>query len=332
MKLLYLGVDCMKRIAVLTSGGDAPGMNAAIRAVVRTAFENEIEVYGVMGGYQGLLESDFISMDLRTVSNIIQRGGTILHSARSAEFKTQEGTLKAKDVLKKYEIENLVVIGGDGTLAGGNRLSKTGVSIIGIPATIDNDVGYSDMTIGYDTAMNTVMLMVDRLRDTTEAHKRCSVVEVMGRDAGYIALNSGIAVGAMSILIPEVKYDIQRDIVDRMNRTRHYGKHHFIIIVAEGAGDSQEISKKIQEATGIETRLTVLGHVQRGGSPTVNDRVLGSHFGNEAIQLIKKINDDSSFALGYKSNKIVSYPLDEALKIKKHINMDLYKVANEISI
>lgn len=322
----------MKRIAVLTSGGDAPGMNAAIRAVVRTAFENEIEVYGVMGGYQGLLESDFISMDLRTVSNIIQRGGTILHSARSAEFKTQEGTLKAKDVLKKYEIENLVVIGGDGTLAGGNRLSKTGVSVIGIPATIDNDVGYSDKTIGYDTAMNTVMLMVDRLRDTTEAHKRCSVVEVMGRDAGYIALNSGIAVGAMSILIPEVKYDIQRDIVDRMNRTRHYGKHHFIIIVAEGAGDSQEISKKIQEATGIETRLTVLGHVQRGGSPTVNDRVLGSHFGNEAIQLIKKINDDSSFALGYKSNKIVSYPLDEALKIKKHINMDLYKVANEISI
>lgn len=322
----------MKRIAVLTSGGDAPGMNAAIRAVVRTAFENEIEVYGVMGGYQGLLESDFISMDLRTVSNIIQRGGTILHSARSAEFKTQEGTLKAKDVLKKYEIENLVVIGGDGTLAGGNRLSKTGVSVIGIPATIDNDVGYSDMTIGYDTAMNTVMLMVDRLRDTTEVHKRCSVVEVMGRDAGYIALNSGIAVGAMSILIPEVKYDIQRDIVDRMNRTRHYGKHHFIIIVAEGAGDSQEISKKIQEATGIETRLTVLGHVQRGGSPTVNDRVLGSHFGNEAIQLIKKINDDSSFALGYKSNKIVSYPLDEALKIKKHINMDLYKVANEISI
>ena len=322
----------MKRIAVLTSGGDAPGMNAAIRAVVRTAFENEIEVYGVMGGYQGLLESDFISMDLRTVSNIIQRGGTILHSARSAEFKTQEGTLKAKDVLKKYEIENLVVIGGDGTLAGGNRLSKTGVSVIGIPATIDNDVGYSDMTIGSDTAMNTVMLMVDRLRDTTEAHKRCSVVEVMGRDAGYIALNSGIAVGAMSILIPEVKYDIQRDIVDRMNRTRHYGKHHFIIIVAEGAGDSQEISKKIQEATGIETRLTVLGHVQRGGSPTVNDRVLGSHFGNEAIQLIKKINDDSSFALGYKSNKIVSYPLDEALKIKKHINMDLYKVANEISI
>lgn len=322
----------MKRIAVLTSGGDAPGMNAAIRAVVRTAFENEIEVYGVMGGYQGLLESDFISMDLRTVSNIIQRGGTILHSARSAEFKTQEGTLKAKDVLKKYEIENLVVIGGDGTLAGGNRLSKTGVSVIGIPATIDNDVGYSDMTIGYDTAMNTVMLMVDRLRDTTEAHKRCSVVEVMGRDAGYIALNSGIAVGAMSILIPEVKYDIQRDIVDRMNRTRHYGKHHFIIIVAEGAGDSQEISKKIQEATGIETRHTVLGHVQRGGSPTVNDRVLGSHFGNEAIQLIKKINDDSSFALGYKSNKIVSYPLDEALKIKKHINMDLYKVANEISI
>lgn len=322
----------MKRIAVLTSGGDAPGMNAAIRAVVRTAFENEIEVYGVMGGYQGLLEADFISMDLRTVSNIIQRGGTILHSARSAEFRTQDGTLKAKDVLEKYEIENLVVIGGDGTLAGGDRLSKTGVSVIGIPATIDNDVGCSDVTIGYDTAMNTVMLMVDRLRDTTEAHKRCSVVEVMGRDAGYIALNSGIAVGAMSILIPEVKYDIKRDIVDRMNRTRHYGKNHFIIIVAEGAGDSQEISKKIQEATGIETRLTVLGHVQRGGSPTVDDRVLGSRFGHEAIQIIKNINDYSSFALGYKANKIVSYPLDDALQIKKHIDMDLYKVANEISI
>ncbi|MDO5014894.1 MAG: 6-phosphofructokinase [Clostridia bacterium] len=322
----------MKRIAVLTSGGDAPGMNAAVRAVVRTAFENEIEVYGVMGGYQGLLESDFISMDLRTVSNIIQRGGTILHSARSEEFKTMEGTLKARDVLEKYGIENVVVIGGDGTLAGGNRLAGTGVSVVGIPATIDNDVGCSDLTIGYDTAMNTVMSMVDRLRDTTEAHKRCSVVEVMGRDAGYIALNSGIAVGAVSILIPEVEYDIQRDVVDRMNRTLHYGKNHFIIIVAEGAGDSEKISKRIKEATGIETRLTVLGHVQRGGSPTVNDRVLGSQFGHEAIQLIKKINDKSSYALGYINKKIVSYPLEEALKIKKPMDMELYKVANEISI
>ncbi|MBR5202501.1 MAG: 6-phosphofructokinase, partial [Clostridia bacterium] len=263
----------MKTIGVLTSGGDAPGMNAAVRAVVRAGCENGFRVMGIRRGYNGLMQGDMFEMNLRSVSNIINRGGTILYSARSPEFKTEEGLQKALKVAKDVNMEGIVVIGGDGSFRGARDLSLRGVNCVGIPGTIDNDIACSDYTIGYDTAMNTVLEMVDRLRDTSESHDRCTVVEVMGRRAGYIALNAGIACGATSILIPEVEYDFQRDVIERMKRTQKTGKRHFIIIVAEGIGGVEEMAKRIEAETGVETRATVLGHVQRGGHPTVRDRV-----------------------------------------------------------
>lgn len=235
----------MKTIAVLTSGGDAPGMNAAIRAVVRTACENGIKVYGVIRGYNGLINGDFIEMDLRSVSDIINRGGTILYSARSVEFATEEGMRKAIRTCQEHGIEGVVVIGGDGSFRGARDLSERGIPCVGLPGTIDNDIACCDNTIGYDTCLNTIMEMVDRVRDTSESHDRCTVVEVMGRKAGYLALNAGIACGATSILIPEIEYDIQEHIIERMEKTQRTGKKHFIIIVAEGVGvDVQELAKK----------------------------------------------------------------------------------------
>ena len=277
----------MKTIGVLTSGGDAPGMNAAVRAVVRAGCENGFRVMGIRRGYNGLMQGDMFEMNLRSVSNIINRGGTVLYSARSPEFKTEEGLQKALKVAKDVNMEGIVVIGGDGSFRGARDLSLRGVNCVGIPGTIDNDIACSDYTIGYDTAMNTVLEMVDRLRDTSESHDRCSVVEVMGRRAGYIALNAGIACGATSILIPEVEYDFQRDVIDRMKRTQKTGKKHFIIIVAEGIGGVEEMAKRIEAETGVETRATVLGHVQRGGHPTVRDRVTASLMGHKAVELLK---------------------------------------------
>jgi len=321
----------MKTIGVLTSGGDAPGMNAAVRAVVRTALENDMRVLGVMNGYEGLMNGDVIEMNLRTVSNIIQRGGTILHSARSEEFRTERGQERAAEMCRRLGIEGLVVIGGDGSFRGAQALSKYGVNCVGVPGTIDNDIACTDYTIGYDTAMNTVMEMVDRVRDTTESHSRCSVIEVMGRSAGYIALYSGIAVGATTILVPEFEYDFELDVIDKMRKTISTGKRHFVVIVAEGCGNATEMARLIQEKTGVESRATILGHVQRGGSPTVRDRVLASRMGNYAARFLRD-ESNKSCVVAVKEDEIVSFPIDEALAMTKEIDLDTYRMAHEISI
>ena len=320
----------MKTIGVLTSGGDAPGMNAAIRAVVRAGCESGFRVMGIRRGYNGLMYGDMYEMNLRSVSNIINRGGTILYSARSPEFKTEEGMQKAIDVCKEVDLVGMGVIGGDGSFRGARDLSLRGVPCVGVPGTIDNDIACCDYTIGYDTAMNTVMEMVDRLRDTSESHDRCSVVEVMGRRAGYIALNSGIACGATTILIPEVPFDFERDVIERMRRTQKTGKRHFIIIVAEGVGGVQEMSDRIQRETGVESRATVLGHVQRGGSPTVRDRVAGSQMGYRAVELLKAGIGNRVVAM--QKDAIVDFDIFEALNMEKSIDLDLYRLAHEISI
>ena len=322
--------DFMKTIGVLTSGGDAPGMNAAIRAVVRAGCENGMRVLGIKRGYNGLMQGDMYEMNLRSVSNIINRGGTVLYSARSPEFKTEEGMKKAMDVAKEVGMEGIVVIGGDGSFRGARDLSLRGLPCVGVPGTIDNDIACCDYTIGYDTAMNTVLEMVDRLRDTTESHDRCSVVEVMGRSAGYIALNAGIACGATTILIPEVKYDFQRDVIERMKRTQKTGKKHFIIIVAEGIGGVDEMAKRIEAETGVESRATILGHVQRGGTPTVRDRVNGSLMGYRAVELLKEGIGNRVVAM--QKSEIVDYDIFEALNMKKSLDLNLYKIAHEISI
>lgn len=320
----------MKTIGVLTSGGDAPGMNAAIRAVVRSGCENGMRVMGIRRGWNGLMYGDLYEMNLRSVSNIINRGGTILYSARSPEFKTEEGMQKAIDVCKEIGMEGIVVIGGDGSFRGARDLSLRGVPCVGVPGTIDNDIACSDYTIGYDTAMNTVMDMVDRLRDTTESHDRCSVVEVMGRSAGYIALNAGIAVGATTILIPEVDFDFEHDVLDRMKKTQKAGKRHFIVIVAEGIGGIDEMARRIQETMGVDTRATVLGHVQRGGSPTVRDRVIASQMGYRAVELLK--DGVGNRVVGMQKDAIVDYDIFEGLNMKKSLDLELYKIAHEISI
>ena len=324
----------MKTIAVLPSGGDAPGMNAAIRAVVRTGCENGMRVLGVRRGYNGLMNGDMYEMNLRTVSDIIHRGGTMLYSARSPEFKTEEGLQKALDVCKANGIEGVVVIGGDGSFRGARDLSLRGIPTIGVPGTIDNDIACCDYTIGYDTAMNTVMDMVDRIRDTTESHDRCSVVEVMGRRAGYIALNSGIAIGATSILIPEVDFDIEKDVIERMKRTQKTDKKHFIIIVAEGVsekiGGVDNLAKIIEEKTGVESRATVLGHVQRGGSPSLRDRLVASEMGNYAVHLLMRGVGNRVVAM--QKEDVMDFDIYEALNMKNTINLDLYRIAHEISI
>ncbi len=324
----------MKTIAVLTSGGDAPGMNAAIRAVVRTGCENGMKVLGVRRGYNGLMNGDMYEMNLRTVSDIIHRGGTMLYSARSPEFKTEEGMKKALDVCKANGIEGVVVIGGDGSFRGARDLSLNGIPTIGVPGTIDNDIACCDYTIGYDTAMNTVMDMVDRIRDTTESHDRCSVVEVMGRRAGYIALNSGIAIGATSILIPEVDFDIEKDVIERMKRTQKTDKKHFIIIVAEGVsekiGGVANLARIIEEKTGVESRATVLGHVQRGGSPSLRDRLVASQMGNYAVHLLMKGIGNRVVAM--QKEQVMDFDIYEALNMKNSIDLDLYRCALEISI
>lgn len=318
------------RIAVLTSGGDAPGMNAAVRAVVRTAIGRGVEVFGVRRGYNGLINGDMEQMNLRSVSDIIHRGGTVLYTARSAEFKTPEGVQKAADNCREMGIDGVVVIGGDGSFRGAQDLTRAGIPCIGLPGTIDNDIACCEQTIGYDTALNTCMEMVDKLRDTAESHDRCSVIEVMGRHAGYLALNVGIAVGATTILVPEVPYDFERDIIGRMKKTSATGKKHFIIIVAEGIGGVVEIAKKIEEETGVETRATILGHVQRGGSPTVRDRVLASRMGYRAVELL--LSGKSNRVVTIQNDRITDFDIEQALGMKKPFDLDLYRVAHEISI
>ena len=320
----------MKSIAVLTSGGDAPGMNPAVRAVVRTACQRGIKVYGVDRGYTGLINGDIHEMNLRSVSDIITRGGTILYSARCPEFKTEEGLQKAVSTCKKFGIDGMVIIGGDGSFRGARDLSLRGIPCIGLPGTIDNDISCTDYTIGYDTCLNTIVQMVDRIRDTSESHDRCTVVEVMGRGAGYLALEAGIAVGATSIIVPEVEYDIERDVIARIREFQKTGKKHFIVIVAEGVGGTAEIAKKIEAETGVESRATILGHVQRGGSPTARDRIMASQMDSRAVDLLTQ--GIGNRVVGIRDNKIVDFDIFEALKMTKTIDMKDYELAHEISI
>ncbi|HIZ31271.1 MAG TPA: 6-phosphofructokinase [Candidatus Fournierella merdipullorum] len=320
----------VKTIGVLTSGGDAPGMNAAVRAVVRTALSHGMRVIGIERGYNGLLNGETYEMNLRSVSEIIHRGGTVLYTARCLEFKTEEGQKKGAEMCKKLGIDALVVIGGDGSFRGAKALANLGIPCIGIPGTIDNDIACSEYTIGYDTAMNTAVEMVDKLRDTTQSHDRCSVVEVMGRNAGYIALNVGIATGAIATLIPERPYDLERDILDRMQFTQKTGKKHFIVIVAEGVGHAQDLANEIQARTGIDSRATVLGHVQRGGSPSLRDRVTASRMGYQAVILLEKGIFNRVVAVS--ADKIVDYDINVALSMHKSIDTTLLDVAETISI
>ena len=322
----------MKTIGVLTSGGDAPGMNAVIRAVVRTGIFLGMNVKGIRRGYNGLIEGDMIDLDLRSVSDIIHRGGTFLYTARSPQFKTEEGMQKAIENCKKAGIEGIVVIGGDGSYRGARDLSERGIPCIGVPGTIDNDISSTDYTLGFDTAMNTAASMVDKIRDTAQSHDRCSVVEVMGRHAGHIAIQTGIAVGATSILVPEIPADVD-SIIEKMKKSSQTGKKHFIIVVAEGVegvGGVEGIAKKIEEGTGIETRATVLGHVQRGGSPTVRDRVCATELGNAAVHLLAK--GIGNRVVGYKNNELVDYDIFEALNMTKTIDYDMVEVGHETSV
>lgn len=319
-----------KTIAVLTSGGDAPGMNAAVRAVVRAGIAGGMRVIGVRRGYNGLINGDVFEMNLRSVSDIIHRGGTILYTARSPEFNTPAGVQKAADMCRSLGIDGVVVIGGDGSFRGARDLTGAGVPCIGLPGTIDNDISCSEYTIGFDTAMNTATEMVDRIRDTAQSHDRCSVVEVMGRRCGDIALLTGIAVGATAIVVPEVPFDMERDIIKRMQFTQQTGKKHFIIVVAEGVGGVDKLAKEIQEKTGIESRATVLGHVQRGGSPTLRDRVVASEMGHRAVELLSKGMSNRVVAMQH--SEIVDFDITEALNMKKEFNHELYDIALKISI
>lgn len=319
----------MKTIAILTSGGDAPGMNAVIRSVVRTAIYNDLKVLAIKEGYNGLIKGDIETMTLSSVADIIHRGGTILRTARSDEFMTEEGINQALEVIKKFKIDAIVALGGDGTLRGARELARRGVKIIGVPCTIDNDLGYTDYTIGFLTAVETAVSAISKLRDTSESHGRAIVLQVMGRNCGDIALYSGIAGGAESIVIPEVELDIDA-IIKKIKNGRKRGKKHHIIVAAEGALDAYELARIIEEKGAIETRVTVLGYVQRGGVPTVQDRILASDFGYEAVNLL--LSGKSGLALGYRSGKIIEVDIDEALETKKAFDKDQLKMVDILSI
>ncbi|MGN1126083.1 MAG: 6-phosphofructokinase [Ruminococcus sp.] len=318
------------RIAVLTSGGDAPGMNAVVRAVVRTGINKGFDVLGIKRGYRGLLKKDFVEMDLRSVTNILSLGGTILYTARSLEFQKPEGIKKAAQNCQELGIKGMVVIGGDGSFMGARALSEQGVPCIGVPGTIDNDIACSEYTVGFDTAMNTAMEMVDKIRDTSQSHDRCSVVEVMGRRCGDIALQTGISCGATAILVPEVPYNIENDVIARILETKKYGKQHFIVVVAEGVGGSVDLAKYIERRTGIESRATILGHVQRGGSPTLRDRVVASSMGHKAVDLLAE--GKSKRVVAMKDGKIVDFDITEALNMERVFDKDLYEIAKTISM
>ncbi|MBE6856528.1 MAG: 6-phosphofructokinase [Ruminococcus sp.] len=317
----------IKKIGVLTSGGDAPGMNAAIRAVVRTALSKGMEVYGIRRGYVGLINGDIFQMDARSVSDIIHRGGTMLYTARCPEFRTEEGLDRAKAKCEELGLEGLVVIGGDGSFRGAADLSARGILCVGIPGTIDNDIACTEYTIGYDTAMNTAMELADKLRDTSQSHDRCTVVEVMGRNAGYIAVNTGIACGAIEVITKEMPYDLD-SLAKKMLEAKKNGKQNFVVVVAEGIGNSTEIANVLQEKTGIESRATILGHVQRGGSPTVRDRVAATEFAYYAVGLLEQ--GIGNRVVGMQNNEIVDFDIQEALAMKKPYEEKLHKIAEEI--
>ncbi len=321
-----------KTIGILTSGGDAPGMNAAIRAVTRYTIQQGNRVIGIRHGYNGLISADLFEMNLRSVSEIIHRGGTMLRTARCLEFMTEEGVQKGKQTCIENGIDGLVTIGGDGTFKGARALCDVGVPCVGIPGTIDNDISCTDYTIGYDTALNTATDMIDKLRDTSRSHDRCSVVEVMGHHAGWLALDTGLACGALSILVPEVPWTFEDDILPRMKATQAAGKHHFIIVMAEGCGgmSAYDLAQRIEEKMGVVTRATVFGHVQRGGSPTNRDRVMASRMGIKAAQLL--LAGVGNRVIAYKNGRIVDFDITEALEMKKPFDFDMLEYSNNISI
>ncbi|PGY10011.1 6-phosphofructokinase [Bacillus sp. OV166] len=319
----------MKKIGVLTSGGDSPGMNPAIRAVVRKAIYHNLEVYGIYGGYTGLISGNIKKLELGSVGDIIQRGGTMLQSARCPEFKTKEGQQKGIEQLKAHGIEGLVVIGGDGSYRGAKALTEHGYPCVGVPGTIDNDIPGTELTIGFDTALNTVIDSLDKIRDTATSHERTFIIEVMGRNAGDIALWAGLAGGAETILIPEEGYDMN-DIVEKLRKGQERGKKHSIIVVAEGVCSGVELGQQVQEATNFDTRVSVLGHIQRGGSPTAADRVLASRLGARAVELL--IEGKGGRAVGIEKNQLVDYDIIEALGRQHTLDRDLYKLSMELSI
>ena len=320
----------IKRIGVLTSGGDAPGMNAAVRAVVRTAISCGIECVGIRRGWQGLINSDFVQLTSISVGHILARGGTILYTARSEDFMTENGRKKAVSTCRMLGLDAIVAIGGDGTFRGALELSRLGIPVVGIPATIDNDVGCTNYTIGFDSACNTAIECIDKLRDTMQSHERCSVVEVMGRNAGFLALYVGIAVGATAVLVPEYPTDFERDVVRRIQDSRLAGNTHFMIVVAEGAGSAVEIGKMIYDAIGIEPRVTVLGHLQRGGSPTGRDRETATRMGYYAVKALAEGRGNSIIAT--QEGGIVEIPIEEALQRTKQLQMDRYRIMETMQV
>ena len=319
----------VKTIGVLTSGGDAPGMNAAIRAVVRTALLAGVKVKGIRRGYLGLLEEDIFEMKSKSVSDIIQRGGTILYTARCPEFVIPEKQDQAVEICKKHGIDGLVVIGGDGSFRGAAALAKRGINTVGVPGTIDLDISCTDYTIGFDTAVNTAVETIDRVRDTSTSHERCSIIEVMGRHAGHIALWCGIANGAEEILIAE-RYDYDEvKIIKKINRRRETGKKHYIIINAEGIGESENMAKRIEATTGMETRATIIGHAQRGGTPTARDRVYASVMGAKAVDLL--ISGANNRVVAYKDSQFLDFDIEEALAMTKDIDQYMYELSMRLS-
>jgi len=321
--------NAVKTIGVLTSGGDAPGMNAAIRAVVRTSISNGLSVKGIRRGYAGLLEEDIIDMNNLAVSDIIQTGGTILYTARCHEFKKEEYQKKGAQICKKHGIDGVVVIGGDGSFNGASKLASLGINTIGVPGTIDLDIACTEYTIGFDTAINTAMEAIDKLRDTSESHERCSIVEVMGRTAGHIALWTGIASGAEYILTTEEFHgDIQR-IIKKVQDRRRLGKKNHIIVNAEGVGNSNEMAKLIELATGIETRATILGHIQRGGNPTCKDRVYASAMGAKAVELL--CEGKTNRVVGYHHGEFIDFDIQEALSMEKGLDPYLFHITKKLT-
>ena len=307
----------IKRIGVLTSGGDAPGMNPCVRSVVRTALYHGIEVYGIRRGWNGLISGDIVKLDQRSVSHTINRGGTVLYTARSREFMTEEGQKKAVSTCKFLGLDAIIAIGGDGTFRGARALSKHGISVIGIPATIDNDINCTNYCIGFDTAANTAIECIDKLRDTMQSHERCSVVEVMGRNAGYLAMYVGLAVGATAVLVPEERIDFEKDVIEKIRQARFNGFTHYMIVVAEGAGSATEIAAKIKEAIDLDPRVTVLGHIQRGGVPTGRDRVNATKMGYTAVELL--LSGKSNRIVCTQDGGITDVDIDEGLAMKKGV-------------
>lgn len=320
----------IKKIGVLTSGGDAPGMNPAIRAVVRTAIYHGIEVVGIQHGYHGLLNEEFTEMQARSVGETLQKGGTILQTARCLEFKEWEGVLKGAQIAKKHGLDGLIVIGGDGSFKGARDLSRAGLPTIALPGTIDNDIACSEYTIGFDTCLNTVKEAIDKIRDTSSSHDRCNLIEVMGRHAGYIAIYAAIACGAEVVLIPERKFDFDTDVISTILEGKARGKKHTIVIVAEGVGGVAEMAKQIEKATGIESRHTVIGHVQRGGSPTVRDRVEASRMGARAVELL--IEGKSNRIVCMQKSDVIDVDIEDGLNMKKDVPQELIDLANKLSI